>query len=108
MIKWLLDKLNPKLSQDIIKVNPAIEGVVTLSLIDNRRVVHEVVGNNIWTLTGREYLAELIALKLYAPVEGNRQYFRNDRVAYIGMGIQKLRLSKSLLNCGVSKTKAYR
>lgn len=39
-------------------------------------------GHNIWTNTGREYLAMLMSLET-APTTS----FRNDRIAYIGVGI---------------------
>lgn len=46
-------------------------------------VVQEVGGDNIWTLTGREFLAELMALSLLSP---DRTPVRDDRVLYIGVG----------------------
>jgi hypothetical protein len=40
--------------------------------------------HNIWTNTGREYLAMLMAIK--DNVLGNLSYYRSDRMAYIGVG----------------------
>jgi hypothetical protein len=60
-----------------------VEGRVRIETREGgkRRQVSE--GKNIWTLTGREYLAELIALSARSP----RTTFRDDRVSYIGLGI---------------------
>jgi len=67
-----------------IKDGPSIEGRLTLRLKDpDGRVVEERDGNNIWTLTGREYLAELVALALQNP---SRTPMRDDRILYIGLG----------------------
>ena len=41
------------------------------------------VGTNIWTLTGREYLARLMSYASYGPDVAAR----NDRIRYIGFGI---------------------
>lgn len=41
-------------------------------------------GFNIWTNTGREYVAMLMAVK--NNVEGTLSYYRSDRMAYIGVG----------------------
>jgi len=43
-------------------------------------------GFNIWTLTGREYLSELVGLQTFSAIEANRSLYRNDRIAYLGMG----------------------
>lgn len=40
-------------------------------------------GKNIWTLTGREFLARLMSYSSYAPLTAAR----NDRIRYIGFGI---------------------
>jgi len=61
-----------------------ISGHLTLRVKDPAgHVVQEVDGDNIWTLTGREYLAELMALSLLTP---SRTPVRDDRVLYIGLG----------------------
>ena len=87
MIKNLLNWFGPK-SVDTIKSCPSIQGHVTVQLLDDRgRVKHQTEGHNIWTLTGREYLSELIGLNSFSAIEANRGLFRNDRVAYIGLGI---------------------
>jgi hypothetical protein len=61
---------------------PAIEGFVQIETREGGRRRQYVEGKNIWTLTGREYLSELIALRVVTP----RDTFRNDRIAFIGMG----------------------
>jgi len=40
-------------------------------------------GHNIWTLTGREFLARLMSYASYSPDEPAR----NDRIRYIGFGV---------------------
>jgi hypothetical protein len=64
---------------------PAIEGHVTVETHENGRLRQHVEGSNIWTLTGREYLSELIALR--ANGVGDSSFFRNDRIALIGVGV---------------------
>lgn len=64
------------------KEAPQIEGRFGLEVRDRGKLVTTRQGSNIWTLTGREYLAELIGLDSLSP----RQTFRADRVAYIGLG----------------------
>lgn len=64
------------------KENPQIQGKFSLEVRDRGKLVTTREGYNIWTLTGREYLAELIGLDALSP----RATFREDRVAYIGMG----------------------
>ena len=87
MIKNLLNWFGPK-SVDTIKSCPAIQGHVTIQLLDSRgRVCKQTEGKNIWTLTGREYLSELIALNSYSAIETDRGLFRNDRIAFLGLGI---------------------
>ena len=66
--------------------NPAIQGKFCITLEDKGKVIEKREGYNIWTLTGREFLAELISLQLFSTVEADRQLFRNDRVAYLGIG----------------------
>jgi len=66
------------------KAAVTISGHLTLRVKDPRGVVvQERKGLNIWTLTGREYLAELMALGLLNPA---RTGVRDDRVLYIGLG----------------------
>lgn len=75
-------------TSDSIKSCPSIEGHVTIQLFNKKGdMTKEVKGNNIWTLTGREYLSELIGVKAFGVTEATRDVFRNDRVAYIGIGI---------------------
>lgn len=86
MIRKLLNWFGPS-AVDTIKSCPSIQGHVTIQMLNQRgKVVKQSEGYNIWTLTGREYLSELIALQTFNTVEADRVLFRNDRVAYIGMG----------------------
>lgn len=68
--------------RDLVKHGAEIRGHLHYELRDGGRLRQEFDGFNIWTLTGREYLAELIALRAWSP----RTLFRDDRVAYIGVG----------------------
>ena len=71
-----------------IKTTPSVEGIVTIQLIDSEgNIETEVQGSNIWTITGREFLSELMSLSTFSTIESNRGLVRNDRVAYIGVGI---------------------
>lgn len=70
--------------EQVKKSAVTISGALTLRVKDPRgRVVQERKGLNIWTLTGREFLAELMALSLLNPA---RTGVRDDRVLYIGLG----------------------
>ena len=61
-----------------------ISGHVTLRTRDkDGNIVQEVEGDNIWTLTGREYVAEMMTLQALSPA---RVPIRNDRILYIGVG----------------------
>jgi hypothetical protein len=73
---------SPSVWRSVIHHDPMVEGRVRIETREGgkRRQVSE--GKNIWTLTGREYLAEMIALSARSP----RTTFRDDRVAYIGVG----------------------
>lgn len=86
MIKNLLKWFGPA-SADTIKSCPSIQGHLTVDLINRRgKVVRRSSGSNIWTLTGREYLSELIALETFSLNANTRTKFRDDRIAYIGLG----------------------
>lgn len=61
---------------------PAIEGFFQADLREGGKLRQHVEGFNIWTLTGRELLAEIIAIKYANP----REVYRDDRIAYIGLG----------------------
>jgi hypothetical protein len=43
-------------------------------------------GSNVWTLTGREYLARLMSYAIYGTGVTPDTPSRNDRIRYIGMG----------------------
>ena len=84
MIKSLLNWFG-KGAEDAIKSCPAIQGHVTIQMLDQRgKLKYMSEGYNIWTLTGREYLSELVALQQFTTP---RTTFRDDRIAYIGMGL---------------------
>lgn len=61
-----------------------VQGWVRMLMRERGKVVpgSHREGHNIWTNTGREYLALLMSIQT-GPSTG----FRNDRVAYIGVGI---------------------
>lgn len=87
MLKNLLNWFGPKKSADIIKTCPTIQGHVTIQMFDlDGNLAKETSGYNIWTLTGREYLSEIISLRVFSLVESDREVYRKDRVAYIGLG----------------------
>ena len=76
MIKQLLNWFGPS-AADTIKSAPAVK---------EGKLCKQTDGYNIWTLTGREYLSELIGLHTFNSIEASRVLHRNDRIAYIGMG----------------------
>jgi len=80
-IHKLLRWFSPDVVEDH-KSAAAIQGFFQAETRERGKIVSRTEGNNIWTLTGREYLAELIALRASSP----RATFRDDRVAYIGLG----------------------
>lgn len=73
-----------KRSWDDSKSVVEIEGWVKILMRERGKVIpgSHRSGKNIWTNTGREYLAMLMSLQT-APTTP----YRNDRVAYIGVGI---------------------
>ena len=86
IIKKLLNWFGPS-AKDTIMSAPAVKGHVTIQLFNKEgKLHHQVDGYKIWTLTGREYLSELIGLQTFSAIEEDRVLYRNDRVAYIGMG----------------------
>lgn len=68
---------------DLDKPVIEVKGWVTAVLRERGKILRKVEGHNIWTNTGREYLAMLMSLQV-AGSPGTP--FRNDRVAYIGIG----------------------
>lgn len=83
MLNQISRLFSPAVWRSVLHHDPMIEGRFRLETREGgkRRATRE--GKNIWTLTGREYLSELIALSAQSP----RTTFRDDRVAYVGMGI---------------------
>jgi hypothetical protein len=57
-----------------------VKGWVTAILRERGKIVKKVEGHNIWTNTGREFIAMLMSLSV-----GSTK-FRADNVAYIGVG----------------------
>lgn len=83
-MNWGLRRFFPgKYFQRALKHNPEIQGHLTVETRERGKLVQRQEGFNIWTLTGREFLAELMAIESRNPT---RETFREDRVAYIGMG----------------------
>jgi len=82
MIGILRHMAPPRVLRQIFKHNPLIEGRVQMEMRERGKLVTRREGFNIWTLSGREYLSEIIALEATSP----RTLFRSDRVAYLGIG----------------------
>lgn len=74
---------SPAVWRSVLHHDPVVEGRVSIETREGGKRRQVSTGKNIWTLTGREYLSELIALSAFSP----RTTFREDRVAYMGMGI---------------------
>lgn len=66
----------------VTKDVPTIRGHLRVEVRERGKLREVSEGDNIWTLTGREYLAELMALQAWSP----RTLFRNDRIGFIGVG----------------------
>lgn len=81
-IKHLLNWFSPKIVEDH-KNAPAIKGYFTAETRERGKLVGHTEGFNVWTLTGREYLTELIGLRAVSP----RETYRDDRISYFGLGI---------------------
>jgi hypothetical protein len=98
--------LPPRIFSDIFKHNPQIKGHFQLETREGGKLRQRTEGFNIWTLTGREYIAELVALQARSP----RTTFRDDRIAYIGMGSgaqAEVSSIESLVDPVVYKTAEY-
>lgn len=66
-----------------------------LCLRERGKIIAKREGHNIWLNTGREYLAQLMALQSYVPDTP----MRNDRIKYMGFGIGGTRqLATALAN----------
>lgn len=78
----LLRLFHPSTWQSILHADPTIQGKFTLEVREGGKLRARREGKNIWTLTGREFIAEMISLSASSP----RTTWRDDRVAYIGMG----------------------
>lgn len=73
---------HPHVLQQVLKRDPLIQGHLSFEVRENGKLRQRMEGYNIWTLTGRELLIELMSLRSINP----RSVFREDRVAYIGVG----------------------
>lgn len=82
-----LDMLRRELEElrnQLAKTKPQIRGFFTIeSFRDDGKLVQRSEGENILTLTGREFYSELAVLSAWSP----RTTFRDDRLAYFGLGI---------------------
>lgn len=83
MISLLRKFFAPGYLAETLKHEPTIQGKFRLETRERGKLLERREGFNIWTLTGREYLTELIALQSVNPT---RETYREDRVAYIGVG----------------------
>jgi hypothetical protein len=77
--KSLLLSLFPR---EILIQGPTIKGHLSIDIRERGKLVTRREGSNIWTLTGREYLAEVMGV----AVASTRETFRDDRISYIGVG----------------------
>lgn len=82
LLRLLQRALPPRVFDDAFKHAPMIKGHVRIEVREGGKLRRQSDGFNIWTLTGREFLAEKIALQAWSP----RTLFRDDVVAYIGVG----------------------
>ncbi len=82
LVRVLQRVIPPRIYADVLKHEPALQGHFLAEVREGGRLRKCVEGRNIWTLTGREFIAELVALQAYSA----RTTFRDDRIAYIGMG----------------------
>lgn len=74
--------LPPRTLADAVKQDAQIKGHFQFELREGGKLRQRYSGFNIWTLTGREFLAESMALQARSP----RTRFRSDCIAYIGLG----------------------
>ena len=65
------------LDKPVVEVNGWVRAVIR----ERGKLLRETEGHNVWTNTGREYLAMLTGLKA-----SDGSVFRDDRIAYIGVG----------------------
>jgi len=68
--------------QDYLRHGAEVHGHLLVETREGGRLRQRAKGHNIWTLTGREFLAESSGLASWTP----RTRFRDDVVAYIGVG----------------------
>lgn len=78
----ILRYFDPHFVRSILHHDPVFQGFVKLETREGGKLRQRREGKNIWTLTGREHIVELISLASISP----RATWRNDRVGYIGMG----------------------
>lgn len=78
----ILRCFDPRFLRSIIKHDPTVQGIVSLETREGGKLRQRRHGKNIWTLTGREHIVELISLKS----NNDRTTWRDDRVGYVGLG----------------------
>lgn len=79
----ILRLFHPRTWRSILHADPVIQGRFRVEAREGGKLRAVREGKNICTLTGREHIAELLGLAAWSP----RTLWRDDRVAYIGMGI---------------------
>jgi len=82
MINLLKPLWPSRIFRDAVKHSPIVRGRLTVETRERGKLRQRFVGDNIWTLTGREFLVELMSLQDVNP----RTTYREDRVGYIGVG----------------------
>lgn len=87
MIKRLLRRFGRRTAPHF-QSEQRVKGYLTINVLDeDGNLVQTTEGTNIWTLTGREYLSELVGMSAFSVIEEDRGLYRNDRIAYIGLGL---------------------
>lgn len=77
------DKL--KIGEQLVadpEISIPIKGRVKIEARERGKLIYEKSSNNIFTITGREWLTQLMSYSSYSPLTPAR----NDRVRYIGVG----------------------
>lgn len=82
VVRVFANLLPPRVFADIFKHNPQIKGHFQMETREGGKLRQRSEGFNIWTLTGREYIAEVVALAARSP----RTTIRDDRISYVGVG----------------------
>src|SRR5687767_6159445 len=77
--------ISPSVEKDVVQV----EGFFSAVCRERGKIVPGTrrQGKNIWTLTGREYLARLMSYSAYGVGATPDTPARNDRIRYLGLGV---------------------